>query len=360
MSRKSIATFGTLLFLIVSLSFLSYQRLHKPRILVIHSYHSDMPWVENLNQGINNVFSDKAYISLRYFYMNTKYQNNKRYMQQIQRIIKSTINSWYPDLILAFDHDAQATLLKLEKQGIKTPIIFAGISDEKLFALYNQKGNITGITEQVPVRAVREILSLLFRHQRRIYYLSDDSSAAQLLDKDIANSNWGSFELVEHKRVKTVQEWKKYVKEAEAKADILLVSLFHTLKDGKHTVNRKQLVHWMNHEVNIPVVGLYESFMIDGGLISIAISGLEQGYTAARIALDVVEKKMSIRDIPIIRGQTFSLFIEKEALTKRFPQVQVPVILEAFAQSHWNPQKLTTEELLYSKKAVGSFIAKIA
>lgn len=360
MNRNRIATIGTLLFLIVSFSFLSYQRLHKPRILVIHSYHKEMPWVHSLNRGISNVFSDKAYISLRYLYMNTKHQNSKRYLAQMQRMIKAAVNNWHPDLILAFDHDAQETLMKLERQGLEPPIIFAGISDNKHFAIYNQKPNVTGITEQIPVRAVREILSLLFRNQRRIYYLSDDSSAARLLDKDLASSNWGGFELVEHKRVKTVKQWRQAVKEAESKADILLISLYHTLKDGKHAVKRKKLVRWMNNKVNIPVVGLYESFMIDGGLISIAISGLEQGYTAARLALEVVEKKITIRDIPLIRGQTFSLFIEKEALRKRFPQMQVPVILDAFARSRWNPNELSTEELLSSKETIGSFVQKIA
>lgn len=360
MSRKSIATFGTLLFLIVSFSFLSYQRLHKPRILVVHSYHKEMPWVQSLNSGINNVFGDKAYISLRYYYMNTKHQNSKRYLAQFQRMLKATISRWHPDLILAFDHDAQDILMRLEKRGMKTPIIFAGISDEKHFSLYNQKPNVTGITEQIPIRAVREILSLLFRNQRRIYYLSDDSSAARLLDNDIALSHWGGFELVKHKRVKTVKEWKEAVKEAESKADILLVSLYHTLKDNKHHVNRKQLVRWMNDESGIPVVGLYESFMLDGGLVSIAISGLEQGYTAARLALDVVEKKITVQDIPIIRGQTFSLFIEKDALLKRFPQVHIPVILDAFSRSRSNPKELTTEELLSTKEAIGSFVQKIA
>ncbi len=349
MSRKSIATLGTLLFLVVSFSFLSYQRLHKPRILVIHSYHKEMPWVNSLNRGVDNVFGGKAYISLRYYYMNTKHQSSKRHLNQVQRMLKATIKSWHPDLIITFDHDAQDVLMQLEKKDLKTPIIFAGISDEKHFALYNQKPNVTGITEQIPVRAVREILSLLFRNQRRIYYLSDDSSAARVLDNDIALSNWGGFDLVKHKRVKTLSEWKEAVKEAELSADILLVSMYHTLKDGKRNVNRRRLVNWMNNKVNIPIVGLYESFMIDGGLISIAISGSEQGYIAARLALDVVEKKLSVRDIPIIRGQTFSLFIEKKALRKRYPQVQIPAILDAFSRSHWNPKDLSTEELLYSK-----------
>lgn len=360
MSRNRIATFGTLLFLVVSFAFLSYQRLHKPRILVIHSYHESMPWVKSLNRGIKKVFGDKAYLSLRYYYMNTKFQNSKRHIAQMQRLLKAIINSWHPDLILAFDHDAQDVLINLEKQGIHTPIIFASISDEKHFAMFNHDSNIAGITEHIPIRAVREILSLLFRHQRRVYYLSDDSTAARLLEKDIVHSNWGGFELIQHRRVKTVKAWKKAVKEAEKQADILLISMYHTLKDGKHHVNHRQLVKWMNQEISIPVVGLYETYMIDGGLISIAISGQEQAYIAARLALDVIEKKASIKDIPVIRGKTFSLFIEKDALVKRFPDVHIPVILDAFAHSRWRPQQLSTQQLLSNKEPVGSFIQKIA
>ena len=76
----------------------------------------------------------------------------------------------------------------------------------------------------------------------------------------------------------------------------------------------------------------YEAFIIDGGMLAIAISSLEQGYTAAWLALNIIEKKLTIQEIPLLHGKTFSLFIQKKMLLKRFPQVHIPVILDGFFQ----------------------------
>ena len=92
----------------------------------------------------------------------------------------------------------------------------------------------------------------------------------------------------------------------------------------------------MNQYSKLPVVGLYESFMVDGGMLAIAISSMEQGLTAAQMALKVVEKKIEIKEIPVQQGRTFSLFIDKPELLKHFPDAQIPMILDAFARSHWS------------------------
>lgn len=175
--------------------------------------------------------------------------------------------------------------------------------------------------------------------------MSDDSKAAKTLDKSIMKEDWGSYELVAHRRVKTFTQWKAAVFEAAKRADILLVSVYQTIMDGEKEVDPEQLVRWMNEHSQIPVVGVYESFIIDGGMLAIAISSMEQGYTAAWLALNIIEKKLTIQEIPLLHGKTFSLFIQKEMLLKRFPYVHIPVILDAFSKSHWSLDAVSSPEI---------------
>ncbi|KTD26220.1 ABC transporter substrate-binding protein [Legionella israelensis] len=333
MRIKSLIPTMTGVFLILAFSFLGYQRVHKPRIFILHSYNEYMPWVERVNQGIRHVFKDKAYISLRYFYMDTKRRNSPVYIQRISKAVLAAIHAWKPDVLISFDNDAQNLIGQNLTRFKNTKIIMGGVTDNKRWPEYDKLPNITGITEEIPVAAIREVLSLIFRQERRIYYLSDDSITSRTLEKNMLSQNWGSYELVAHKRLKTLDEWKEAVQEANKTADILLVSVYHSIKDGKKNINTQKLVSWMNENSRIPVVGVYESFIIDGGMIAIAISGLEQGYSAAWLAFNVIEKKIAIRDIPTLRGKTFSLFINKDELRKRFPQAQIPIILDTFSKS---------------------------
>ncbi|STX48947.1 ABC-type uncharacterized transport system, periplasmic component [Legionella hackeliae] len=304
-----------------------------------------MPWVQSLNEGVRKILGDKTYISLRYFYMDTRRHHSKGYRERVRRELVDAINAWQPDILIAFDNDAQNMVVEEFHSPGKLKIILAGITNSKRWLEYEKIPHVTGITEQIPVKAIGEILSLIFHNQKRIYYLSDNSEAAKTLDKDIAKQDWGSYELVAHKRVDTFAQWQNAVEDAQQNADILLVSIYHAITDGKKRIKSRYLVNWMNEHSNIPVVGVYESFIIDGGILAIAISSLEQGYTAAWLALNVLEKKISIQDIPLLHGKTFSLFIHKEVLQNRFPSVHIPVIIDAFSKSHWTLDALNTPEL---------------
>jgi ABC-type uncharacterized transport system substrate-binding protein len=333
MQPKLLKTVFTGLFLVLVVTFLAYQRSHKPRIFILHSYHQKLPWVQSLNRGIAEVFGDKAYVNLRYFYMDTKSLHPNRYLERLNTTITKAISAWEPDIIIAFDYDAHNLVRNKFANNPKIKLVLAGVTDSKRWAEYEDTPNITGITEQVPVNVIREILSLIFPSKKRIYYLSDDSASARELDEEISKEDWSPFELTRH-RVKTFVEWKAAVFRAAQSADILLVSTFYTITDGSQQIPAAQLIGWMNQNSRIPAVGMYESYIINGGMIAVAKSGREQGHTAAWLALNILEKKMAIQNIPLIHGKTFSFFVNKAMMQKKFPKIHIPEILDALSKIH--------------------------
>lgn len=324
----------TSLFLLVVVIFLAYQRSHKPRVFILHSYNQNRPWVESLNEGVNQVFGDKAYMNLQYFYMNNSQKHPQRYHDRINNTVIDTISAWRPDIIIAFDYDAQKLVTNAYANNPKIKLVLAGVTDSKRWSEYERTPNITGITEQIPVKAITEIFSLILNHKKRIYFLSDDTPSSRNVAEAMNKENWGSFKLTTQRHVTTFSEWKKAVHEAGKSADVLLISTFYTIMDGNHPVNPAKLIRWMNKQSEIPAIGVYESFMMNGGMMAIAISGKEQGFLAAGLALSIIEKKRSIQKTPLLHGKTFTLFLNKDKLHNNFPKIHIPLILDALSKSH--------------------------
>ncbi len=322
------------IFLLVVFGYLAYQKQHKPRLFILHSFHQNMPWVQSANRGVARIFSNKPYIDIRYFYMNTKRKHSETHIRRISKSALSSIQAWKPDVLIAFDYDAQKLLKDHENEFKNSKIIMAGVADHQLLKQSSRQNNFSAISEEIPVKAIREVLSIVFRQQRRIYYLSDNSDTAKALEHEMLKKDWGSFSLVEHRRVNTVAEWKQAVREANEKADVLLVSVYHGLKKDKQDASKPtELVQWMNQHSNIPVVGMFESFMLEGGLMAIAISSVEQGYAASWLAFQMLESNLETAELPVVQGKNFSLYINKKELKKRFPDARLPVILNTFSKT---------------------------
>ncbi len=335
-----------IVFLCLSMSFLLYQRTHKLSVFVLHSNSSSMSWVQSLERGLDTVFKNKRYIDIRSFYMNTKQKTSRSYLKRISREAISLIQRYKPDVIIVFDTDAQQLVVKKLIGKFENPIVLAGVTNIKDLKLFEKEANITGILEKIPVKVVQEILSLMLPKKNRIFYLSDNSSSARQLDKDIINENWGEFHLIAHKRVSTFEQWKRSIMDAQTQADVILLSTYQMVYDHGKQVSPMKLVQWTLDHSKIPVIGLYESFVNDGGYLAIAIASVEQGYTAAKMAMFLLDKKVKIDKIPFTRSQTFQLQIRKRLVKQYYPDITIPSILEAFSKTKWQLDDLSLKKIL--------------
>lgn len=324
-----------LLFLVLSISFIFYQLTHKQRVFILHSYHHSMPWVKNLERGIDQVFKNKQYVDLRYFYMNTKRRSSEAYLRRISREALSAIRQYQPDVLIVFDSDAQRLVASKLLNNKNYKIVFAGVTPSAELDKFRLANNITGILEKIPVQAVKEVLALMLPNKKRIYYLSDNSITAQQLDKDMPQSKWQPYQLVRSRRVTTFSAWQQAILEAQKKADFILVSTYQMITEGHKQISPQKLVSWTLAHSKVPVIGLYESFIESGGYLAIAVASYEQGYTAAKIANFILENKLAINAVPFVNSQMFQLQLRKQKVLKHYPQVTIPVILEAFSKTKW-------------------------
>lgn len=321
------------IFVVLTMGFLVVQRMNKPRILILQSYSTKMNWVNEVDDGLNSIFDKTGYISLRRFYLNTKQRNTFNDLYHINQTSIKLINRWQPNVIIAVDDYAQILAAKYYINHPKIKIIFAGIGDSYRDYGYQEAKNVTGVVEHYAFPAIKEILPLLFPHKEKLYYLSDQSKTATLSFEQLNKFNWQPFQLRQKKEVMTFKQWKIAVKSAQKKADILLIGTYYIIREKGKVVPSKTLVKWTITHSRIPVIGLGESFVDNGGYIAIAPSGKEQGKIAAEMALQVINQNKTPDDIPILKNSIFQITIRASALKRHLYQHKIPLLVKALAKS---------------------------
>lgn len=81
----------------------------------------------------------------------------------------------------------------------------------------------------------------------------------------------------------------------------------------------------------LPAMGCWGFNVEDGGMMAVAVSPYEQGELAAKMAVDIVDKKIKPIQIPIVTNRLYVIYLREELLKKY--NMQVPLMYEAFARA---------------------------
>ena len=323
--------------------------LSKPRILVLHSYDLDYTWVRDINVGINRILRGKAY-NMRWHYMDTKRNPSNEFRERAGLLARRIIDEWKPDLIIAVDDDAQKyAVMNYARTGgkgddgkRKLQIVFAGINGSPKPYGYDQAINATGILERKQWQAVKNLIEESVRprvpanREVRIAYVGDTSGSVKEDTKFLEAVDWKPFKLYSSKLVGTYDEWKAEVRRANEEADVLITTNYRRIQESatndKRMVEPADLVKWTEDNTpKIPVIGTNGFYVEDGGMIALATSPFEQGEVAARMAVDVLDKKKDPKSIPVQQTQEFIVYLRADRV--RSNDFHVPRVYESFARA---------------------------
>ena len=315
---------------------------HKPRIMIIHSYNSDYSWVKEINVGVNRFYDEHPDVTLRWHYMDLKNHGDENFQRTAATIANSTIERWQPDVLIIFDDIAQKLvgMRYLDNPSIK--IVFSGVNGTAADYQYDKAANVTGILERKPLPAAEDTMSMLWQAARgeqktkpRALLIGDGSFSftAGLAGYEAPEYVWKQINWQKPISVDTFDEWKQQVERAPAAADILLVSDYRQLrirKGGKEFAKPSEVMAWTEANAKIPVLGLAAIITEEGGAISIATSGYEQGRVAAEMSYAITRGK-SPKDIPVKSTEQYLIGLRQSALERR--GITPPSIYEAFARA---------------------------
>ena len=275
------------------------------KILLIHSYHAEYPWVAAITAGVRKALAGKN-ITLDIFYMDAKRNPSDAWKIKAGEQAQKKIAEWKPDAVIAADDDAQ--IFVTQRYANKTPwFVFCGVNGDP--ADYNlPASNVTGIIERpFFTESIKYLLQVVknSREVKEVAVISDrgpTALGALLFIRAEAGKTGLAF--LGYHLIDTFPVWQKRVREYNVKAEALCIYTYHTIQSpGTSTsMDPREVLQWTVDNCIVPTVGFLD-FAIEGGLLcGVVESGDEHGYEAARMALDLLNGA-DIKSLPVKRAQ---------------------------------------------------------
>ncbi len=308
--------FGLVVWLLAGMAVSLYAEPQK-KALIIESYHPDLAWTHQCEQGIIEVLGKDCSVSA--VYMDTKRVPEKEFALKAEMAWK-TYQALKPDLVFIGDDNA---LKLLGPRFAKTdvPVVFFGINDNPRNYFDSLPANMTGILERTPVIPWVRHLERVVPWARNALILMDRSLTSEAI-LDVVFQ--GRKKLVvgrvslEYRLVGDMDTWKKTVLHSK-KMDYILMPTFHAVKNGKGApVSPEEVVAWTSANSQVPVFTNQDYAVWDkGGVGAYVLYGKAHGKMAAKIALDILEKRSVPARIPPVTDRDGAFYFNRKQL-KRF------------------------------------------
>jgi ABC-type uncharacterized transport system substrate-binding protein len=132
----------------------------------------------------------------------------------------------------------------------------------------------------------------------------------------------------------TLEQWNQNVEAANQNGSMLLIANYRGIKDENgDAVNSKTLITTTEGNARYPVLGAATSFIVDGGMLTMAVPGYEQGQVAIEMAFELLDGT-PIALIPPVRASQFIIGMKKSLVILR--GLDLPLIYEAFSRQSEN------------------------
>ncbi|MBA3037709.1 MAG: hypothetical protein FP814_14600 [Desulfobacterium sp.] len=278
----------------------STDEISAKKVLVVHSYHPQYEWVSTISRGIKRVFEQAKNVQVETFYMDTKIKTSEEWKIESGRQARKIISDWNPDVVITVDDNAQEYVGKYYAGKERPKIVFCGVNNKPEKYGY-PSSNITGILEHPHIKETLALLTRVIPAVKKIAVISDNSSTSvgaveyikdqhQILDK----------KTVTYDMPATFSQWKSCITSYQKKADVVLVYMYHTIKQKskQESMPPRQVMEWTVANCSIPIAGFFNFTIDDGALLGVVESGIEQGREAAIVAMGLLEGK-DIKQFPI-------------------------------------------------------------
>lgn len=261
----------------------------KDRVLVLHSYHSQMKWVQGIEEGIETYLDTSDY-DLYYDYMDTKRVADPSYIKQVydQMIIKHSDEMY--DLVLVSDNTAFNFILKFGKRIFgDVPVVFCGVNNIDQYEGTITE-NTTGVVEEIDIKGTIELALKQNPMTDTIYVINDHTPTGEAnqnvvsrVEKEFENLNF------HYLRDYNMSNLLKYLEGLEK--DSIVVLLSYT-RDKSNAIFSYEDSGTLIAEASVRPVYVIWDFYIGTGVVGGKLtSGFNQGETAAKMAVDILGGK---------------------------------------------------------------------
>ncbi|PLX14784.1 MAG: hypothetical protein C0599_18090 [Salinivirgaceae bacterium] len=274
------------------------QESSRPNVLILHSYHQQFKWTEDITKGIEDVLSNKCNLQVQY--MDTKRQFDEEYKKILFDLIYHKHIKHNYRVIISSDNNA-LTFLKKYHDTIfgKTPIVFCGVNYAKPED-FEHIDNITGVSEDVDIEKNFELIRKLQPNAENLYVIVDETPTGIRVKQkvnEIVRKRSNLFKLLEVTDRISMSELEDKLGTLTSKDAVLFTLFFRDKNDNYYSYGES--ARRIAGSSTVPVFSLWDFYMDFGIVGGYMADGYAQGAEAAKLALQILEGK-NANELPIV------------------------------------------------------------
>lgn len=287
----------------------------RKQVLVLNSYHADMPWVKNISAGIENFFAEDKTVTFYYDYMDAKRNPSPDYIEKLHEVYKAKYSNKKFDAIIVSDDPAYNFLLAYQGDLFpNTPVVFCGVNYFQEQDLAGYEDWFTGVVEQIDMQKTLEVGLKLHPAVTQVVVINDNTLLGQvnraLLQEAMTHFPNIKFIMYEDMNMSEVQE-----RVARLRAESIILLLSFNQDKSNNIFTYEDAIDLIAHAANVPIYGTWDFYLGHGLLGGMLTSGYSQGELVARMTKQVLDG-VKPRNIPVVKDSPNRYIFDYEQLKK--------------------------------------------
>ncbi len=321
MSQKVVRSFilkKHLLIIIFLLSSLLFSIKNDNTVLIIGSYHPELAWVDQCEEGIES--SIDSNIQVVKFYMDTKRIPESSFNQKVIEALR-LIEEVKPDLIMLGDDNA-LKLIGPELAGKEIPVVFFGINTNPRHYFENLvlPSNFTGVLEHfVVIPWIGHLKKIMPDAEKALVMFDHSSTTEAIIHTSFYDSNVINIAglEIEYNILPDWNNWKQCVQNC-SEFDMIILPTFHAVKDKDKAIDYNEVIRWTSRNTKIPLFTFQDYAVRDDGCTgAFVLHGVSHGKVAGEmVQMILIDKKPPGKIVPV--PDTSGKFFFNKKQLKRF------------------------------------------
>ena len=284
------------------------KKSEKKIVTYINSFHRGHPSSDDIMDGIlENLPPDSFEIDT--YFMDTKRNPSRDYIEQIAVQLYDTIKSKNPDILLTSDDNAIKYIVKPHLAALTMPIVFCGVNwTDAEYALPPDR--VTGMLEILPVANMVLTLKPYYPDMHQLLFLSENTTTSrkekELLDTLFTRTGMN----VTYELVNDFERWKEVFREANESFDMIYLPTNGAIKGW----DRENAIEFIRQNIKVPVVTT-EDFMMPYCVFGLTKVAKEQGIWVAETAKKIIAGA-EVADFPVTRNKQSTYWINSSLAEK--------------------------------------------
>lgn len=261
------------------------------QILILNAYHYGLSWTDDSTRAEIEVIKSNYPGDVRFYveYMDWKEHPTPDQLDLIYDQMMYKYKDVLFDLIITSDDAALEFALSHREALFKNvPIVFNGVSEERLESLLNGVTNITGVVETVDVEKTIHLATQLNPEMETFYVIYDQTESGRSMGKTAVAAIQNQLPHVNVSEVTdlAIDEIVSIVSTFRPE-DSVLMTAYYTDVEGRN-IDFEDMIEKVSTYSPAPVFSLYEFAMGTGALGGTLLSATLIGERTAELALAVL------------------------------------------------------------------------